>query len=96
LATPADDDPRLRAAGDEADPGLVDQAEQARRAHGADVGLAIRATAAGEDTLVGIAVVAPHARRQTRKLAFRRGSQGQDRAAIATAGVLLETLNAAP
>jgi nicotinamide-nucleotide amidase len=77
---------------DEPDPALLAQAEQARRTHGTEVGVAIRLVPAGEDTVVSVAVVTPHATRTARRLAFRRGSQGHDRAAIASAAVLLETL----
>ncbi len=68
------------------------EAERIRAAAGADVGLAIRARAGSGDTLVHIGVVTPAGIRTERRMAFLRGSQGSDRAAIAAASVLLAVL----
>ena len=70
------------------------EAERVRRAAGADVGLAIRSvpSASGADTTVHVAVATPAGTRTERRLAFLRGSQGADRAAIAGAAVLLAVL----
>jgi nicotinamide-nucleotide amidase len=67
-------------------------AEHVRVAAGADVGVAVRAVAAGNDTAVHVAVVTPDGRHAERRLAFMRGSLGADRAAIASAAVLLGVL----
>ena len=68
------------------------EAERVRAAGGADVGLAIHATADGNDTPVTVAVVTPTGRHAERRLAFQRGRQGADRAAINGAAVLLTIL----
>lgn len=67
-------------------------ADAARAAAGTDVGVAVRAVAAGNDTAVHVAVVTPVGRHAERRLAFMRGSLGADRAAIASAAVLLGVL----
>ena len=72
------------------------EAERIRAAAGADVGLAVRASAAGDDTAVHVAVVTPEGRHAERRLAFLRGSAGADRAAIAGAAVLLAFLRDRP
>ena len=75
--------------------GTVDVAAEAARARssaGADVGLAIGAFANGNDTTVDVAVGTPEGSHVERRLAFLRGSQGADRAAIAGAAVLLDML----
>jgi len=64
------------------------EAERVRSAAGADVGLAIRVEAAGQDTAVHVAVVTPTGRHAERRVAFLSGRQGADRAAIAGAAVL--------
>jgi nicotinamide-nucleotide amidase len=71
-------------------------AERIRAASGSDVGLAIRASAAGDDTAVNVAVVTPDGRHTERRIAFLRGSAGADRAAIAAAAVLLGVLRSQP
>ena len=63
-------------------------------AAGADVGIAVRAVAAGNDTAVNVAVVTPDGRHAERRLAFMRGGLGAERAAIASAAVLLGVLRA--
>ncbi|HEY6571612.1 MAG TPA: molybdopterin-binding protein [Candidatus Limnocylindrales bacterium] len=72
--------------------GDLAEADRIRAAAEADVGLAIRASAAGDDTAVNVAVVTPERRHAERRLAFLRGSAGADRAAIAGAAVLLAVL----
>ncbi len=69
-------------------------ADGARAGAGADVGIAIRAVAAGNDTAVNVAVVTPDGRHAERRLAFMRGGLGAERAAIASAAVLLGVLRA--
>jgi nicotinamide-nucleotide amidase len=76
--------------------GDLAEAERVRSEAAADVGLAIRATAAGEDTAVHIAVVTPDTRHTERRVAFLGGTGGADRAAIAAAAVLLPILRALP
>jgi len=68
------------------------EAERARVDAGAEVGLALRTADAGEDTGVHVAVATPRGRHAERRVAFLRGPQGQDRAAIAAAAVLLDVL----
>jgi len=70
----------------------LQEAERVRTAAGADVGLAIHAGAAATDTPVAVAVVTPDGRHFERRLAFQRGRQGADRAAINGAAVLLTAL----
>jgi nicotinamide-nucleotide amidase len=70
------------------------EADRIRSAGGADVGLSIRAVAAGDDTAVHIGVVTPEGRHAERRLAFLRGMTGADRAAINGAAVLLGVLRA--
>ena len=74
----------------------VREAERVRAAAGADVGLAIHATADGNDTPVTVAVVTPEGRHAEQRLAFQRGRQGADRAAINGAAVLLAFLRDTP
>jgi nicotinamide-nucleotide amidase len=69
-------------------------AAAARVAAGADVGIAVRAVAAGNDTAVNVGVVTPLGRHAERRLAFMRGGLGAERAAIASAAVLLGVLRA--
>jgi nicotinamide-nucleotide amidase len=77
-----------------ADVDAVAEAERVRAAAGADVGLAIRGTPAAGDMHVDIGIALPGGTHRDRKLAFLRGSQGADRAAIASASVLLAVLRA--
>jgi nicotinamide-nucleotide amidase len=72
--------------------GDLAEAERIRVAGGADVGLSIRAVAAGDDTAVHVGVVSPDRRHAERRLAFLRGTTGADRAAINGAAVLLSVL----
>ena len=71
---------------------LVATASIARETAPADVAMAIHATAHGKDLDVRIAIVTPEGTRTARRIAFTRGSYGADRAALASAAVLLETL----
>ena len=71
-------------------------AEAVRSAAGTDVGLAITAGADGNDTPVTVAVVTPAGRHAEKRLAFQRGHQGADRAAMNGAAVLLAFLRGAP
>jgi competence/damage-inducible protein CinA-like protein len=76
----------------------VDEAADAERVRdeaGTTVGLAIRVEPAHEDSAVRIALATPAGTRVERRLAFMRGSQGADRAAIAAAAVLLAALREA-
>jgi nicotinamide-nucleotide amidase len=81
---PGDGQPELR------------EAERVRAEAGAHVGLAIHATTDGNDTPVTVAVVTPAGRHAERRLAFQRGRQGADRAAINGAAVLLAFLGDTP
>ena len=80
-----------RAPADESEAELR-EAERVRTAAGADVGLAIHATADGSDTPVTVAVVTPTGSHAEHRLAFQRGRMGADRAAINGAAVLLAFL----
>jgi nicotinamide mononucleotide (NMN) deamidase PncC len=68
------------------------EADRVRAAGAADVGLSLRAVAAGDDTAVHIGIVTPEGRHAERRLAFLRGTTGADRAAINGAAVLLTVL----
>jgi nicotinamide-nucleotide amidase len=72
----------------------VAEAERVRAVGGTDVGLAIRGTPAAGDMHVDIGIALPGGTHRDRKLAFLRGSRGADRAAIASASVLLTVLRA--
>ena len=74
------------ATADRDEAGDLADAERAREAAGADVGVAVRASAAGNDTAVHVAVVTPDRRHAERRLVFLRGSVGADRSAIAGRG----------
>ena len=71
---------------------VVADAERIRTGARAQVGLAIHATERGGDTIVDVAVATPAGTHPERRLAFQRGAQGADRAAIAAAAVLLNEL----
>jgi nicotinamide-nucleotide amidase len=70
----------------------VAEAARVRDAAGTDVGLALRAHPGGDDTIVRVGVATPGGSHTERRLAFLRGGQGADRAAIAGASVLLAVL----
>ncbi len=80
------------AAGGADDAEVMQDATAVRDAAGASVGFAVRVGRAGDDLAVEIGVVTPKATRSERRIAFLRGSQGADRAAIAAAAVLLAAL----
>ena len=67
-------------------------ARAVREAAGSDVGFAIRAVPRAADTRVVIGIVTPDGETADERLAFKRGNQAADRAAIAGTAVLLETL----
>lgn len=70
-------------------------AERIRAESGADVGMAVLAARVGDDTAAHIVVVTPEHTVSDRRIAFLRGAQGRDRAAIAAASVLLEAIRPA-
>ena len=75
----------------------VAEAARIREDHpGADVGLVVRIVDTGADTTVHVAVATPAGTHRERRLAFQRGTQGEDRAAIAGAAVLLSVLRGTP
>jgi len=74
--------------------GHLAEAERIRGLSGADVGLAIRARPGGDDTIVHVAIATPEGTHAERRVAFLRGSQGADRAAIAGAAALLAAIRA--
>jgi nicotinamide-nucleotide amidase len=71
---------------------VVAEAERVRAAAGADVGFAIHAIPRESDTRVVIGIATPDGTGADERLAFQRGPQGADRAAIAGTAVLLEAL----
>lgn len=94
--------PRLRLVelvGDEAGIGVPSDLEAAAAAirdrARADVGLAVRAGTAGDDTAVEIAVAGPARVDSVRRTAFLGGYQGRSRAALLAAAELLAHLRAA-
>ena len=74
---------------------ILEEAERVRAAAGAHVGFAIQAIPRERDTRVVIGVATPDGTHADERLAFQRGAQGADRAAIAGAAVLLDVLRAA-
>jgi nicotinamide-nucleotide amidase len=71
---------------------VVAEAERVRAAAGAQVGFAVHAIPRESDTRVLIGIVTPDGSVADERLAFQRGTQGADRAAIAGTAVLLEAL----
>ncbi len=71
-------------------------AESARARAGADVGMAVRAIARGDDTAVSVAIASPSGVHRERRLAFLGGAQGRARAALTAAAVLHAALASAP
>jgi hypothetical protein len=63
-------------------------AEEACRASGAAVGLAVRAVETAEDTRVEVAAVGPWGASESNQTAFLGGSEGRRRAGIAAAAFL--------
>jgi nicotinamide-nucleotide amidase len=70
-------------------------ARAAREESGVDVGIAVEATARGDDTAVKVVVVTPMGTHTERRLAFLGGAQGRSRAALTAAAVLLARLRVA-
>ena len=73
---------------------VATDAERVRTAAGADVGFALATVDRDVDTRVLVAVATPSGTQGHERLAFQRGAQGADRAAIAGAAVLLASLRA--
>jgi nicotinamide-nucleotide amidase len=71
---------------------VLAEAERIRSTAGADVGMAVVTVTREVDTRVLVGIVTPRGTHADEKLAFQRGNQGADRAAIAATAVLLETL----
>lgn len=71
---------------------LADVAAGLRARTGLDVALAMRIRPRGNDTAVGIALATAAGVQRARRLAFLSGPLGRQRAAIATAWVLLDAL----
>jgi nicotinamide-nucleotide amidase len=74
---------------------ILEEAERVRAAAEAHVGFAIHAIPRESDTRVLIGVATPDDTHPHERLAFQRGAQGADRAAIAGTAVLLDVLRAA-
>ena len=72
------------------------EADRVRTESRADVGLALRIEEAGADLSVRVGIVTPAGRHAERRLAFQKGRQGADRAAIAAAAVLQAFLRGLP
>src|SRR5690349_17920726 len=77
------------------DAALLADAERVRAAAGSDVGFALHARARGADTRVLVGIATPDGTHAEERLAFMRGSQGADRAAISGTAVLLAALREA-
>ncbi len=71
---------------------VATEAERVRTAAGADVGFALATIDRDVDTRVIVAVATPSGTHGDERLAFQRGAQGADRAAIAGVAVLLAVL----
>ncbi len=91
------EDPTARA-GKPSDEGELElrEAERVRTDSGADVGLALRTEEAGQDLSVLVGIVTPAGRHTEKRLAFQKGRQGADRAAIAAAAILQAFLRGLP
>jgi len=76
--------------------GVIADAEHIRETARADVGFAVATIAREVDSRVLVGIATPWGTRSDERLAFQRGAQGADRAAIAAAAVLLETLRGQP
>ncbi len=74
---------------------VLEEAERVRAAAGTEVGFAIHAIPREIDTRVVVGVATPDGAHADERLAFQRGAQGADRAAIAGTAVLLDLLRAA-
>jgi nicotinamide-nucleotide amidase len=71
-------------------------AERARQAGTAEVGVAAVATESGGDTAVTVAVATPSGSRKETRVVFLGGRLGRERAAIATAAIVLRHLRDSP
>jgi nicotinamide-nucleotide amidase len=69
-------------------------ARRVREASGASVGLAILGVPEDAQIRVVVGIVTPEGEHSAERMAFQRGNQGPDRAAISGTAVLLETLRA--
>lgn len=78
-----------RSVGEEADGGLGRLAEATRGEVGADVGVAVRAGSAGDDTGVSVAIATPLGGHEERRVAFQGGDVGRSRAALTAAWILV-------
>jgi nicotinamide-nucleotide amidase len=78
--------------GDKAPGDLDSLAEEARKTAGADVGVALRIMARGEDTAASVAISTPERLHHERRLVFLGGGLGRSRAAITAASMLLREL----
>ncbi len=67
---------------------LVELAEAERRESGAEVGLAVRAADANEDTIVEMAAVGPFGQVEAGRATFQGGAEGRRRAGISAAAFL--------
>jgi len=93
LAGPGDTgEPGGRTDGPRTDAGDPDDADLVRHAGETDVGLSIRIEPADDDLDVRVAVATPAGDRRERHRALMHGVDGEDRAAIAAAAVLLSVL----
>ena len=84
----------LLADGPQASAVLAAEARGVADRSGAEVGLAVRARARGEDTAVSVAIATPGGIRHERRLGFLGGSAGRSRAALIASAALLRTLRA--
>jgi nicotinamide-nucleotide amidase len=71
---------------------LAAVAREVRMSAGSDVGLAVAIRPRGSDTAVSVAVVTPTRSARRRSMVLLGGDLGRTRAAVAAAGLLLETL----
>jgi nicotinamide-nucleotide amidase len=86
---------RATHAGDRPPGDLAQLADDAKRTASADVGVALRIVARGDDTAAIVGISTPVRLHQERRLAFLGGSQGRSRAAITAAAILLRELQRA-
>ena len=86
---------RAPAATDHAGDNLGLYAERVLEMTGADIGMAVRARDAGDDTAVEVAVAAAGGTRREQRTVFLTGEQGRRRAALAACAVLWEQLREA-
>jgi nicotinamide-nucleotide amidase len=84
----------LLANGPQASAAIAVEARGVADRSGAEVGLAVRARARGQDTAVSVAIATPGGVRRERRLGFLGGSAGRSRAALIASNALLRTLRA--